>query len=128
MHPNLSGTSFTRYVVLILWIVISGIYISLAGQWIYLTLHDKEFADYTEHLLRVATMDPRSPGDLRNLMMTRARSLSLPLDENGIVISETGSRLRAIVRYEADVRIPIISRPVYRLSFEHDLSSRPQKY
>jgi hypothetical protein len=111
-----------RYARLLMWFTISATYILLMGRWVSLTMHDRAFADYLGHVVDSAAVEQRPAKEVRALLMAKAEDLSLPVQEQGIQITGGGESLRAVVRYEADLILPVLDRSVYRFGFEHDLS------
>jgi hypothetical protein len=50
--------------------------------------------------------------------------LSLPVQGDEIQINGNGEMLRAAVHYKADISLPIVNRPVYRMSFQHNRAAQ----
>jgi hypothetical protein len=103
-----------------LWVFLGFLYVSVLSQWITANNRDKLFIAYIDHVLQSAANEQRSASDIRALILLKAGDLSLPLDGDEIQINGRGNTLRAAVRYKADISLPIVNQPVYRMWFQHD--------
>lgn len=99
------------------------VYVSLISQWISVNSRDKRFTEYIDHVLQVAAHEQRNAKEVRTLILIEAKDLSLPVHEDEIRINGDGQKLMAAVHYRADIRLPIVNQPVYRMRFQHDLNS-----
>ena len=109
-----------QYLAVFLWVFLGFLYVSVLSQWITANNRDKLFIAYIDHVLQSAANEQRSASDIRALILLKAGDLSLPLDGDEIQINGRGNTLRAAVRYKADISLPIVNQPVYRMWFQHD--------
>jgi hypothetical protein len=100
--------------------VIGLTYFSLAGQWISISMRDRNFVQYMEHTVQTAASEARSPKEIKTLVLYRAEQLSLPLSEDQIRVYGAGDKLRVLINYGDDIRMPVVDEQVYRLSFDHE--------
>lgn len=123
LYRSVMGRDAFRYMRFLLWFTLAAAYVSLASRWITLEIHDRAFAQYLDHVVQLAANEDRPAREVRTLLLVKAVDLSLPVNEDAIRVSGGGSGdLRAVVRYEADLRLPILEHLVYRIGFEHDLT------
>jgi hypothetical protein len=111
-----------KYVALGLWLVVAGMFFSLARQWITYSSADKQLTEYTEGLIHRTALDRRSAKDERTLIQIKAEELSIPLQPEQILISGQGTKLQVAINYDAEIRIPIVHRSLYRMEFVHNLA------
>jgi hypothetical protein len=114
----------TRYVVLGLWLLISVMYFSLAGQWIVYSSDDKQFVQYVQHVVQIAAADHRPAKEVRTLLLVKAEELSIPLQYDQINITGEGDTLRTVIYYDTELKIPVLNHVVYRMEFTHDLNHK----
>jgi hypothetical protein len=119
------GTQRPHYVALLLWMFLGFLFVSLFSQWFTTNSRDAAFTEYIDHVIRVAANEHRSAKDVRALILIKAGDLSLPVQGDGIQINGNGQTLRAAVKYETDIRMPIVNQPVYRMRFQHDRALGP---
>jgi hypothetical protein len=108
-----------RHVVMFLWIFLGFLYFSLFSQWLSINWRDKLLVEYIDHVIQVAASEQRPAKEIRALILTKAEDLSLPVQGDWIQIDGYGQTLRAAVRYKADISMPIVNQPVYRMRFQH---------
>ena len=108
-----------RYGVLLLWMVLGFLYFSLCSQWVAINWRDKQLVEYIDRVIRVAAIEQRSAKEIRALILIKAENLSLPVQGDGIQVDGYGQTLTATVRYKADISMPIVNQPVYRIRFQH---------
>lgn len=111
-----------NYVAMFLWVFLGFFYVSLISQWLTINSRDKLLTDYINSVIQVAANEQRSAKEVRALILIKAGDLLLPVQGDEIQINGSGQSLRAAVRYKADISMPIVNQPVYRLSFRHELS------
>jgi hypothetical protein len=113
-----------RYVALFVWMLLGFLYFSLFGQWVTVSRRDKLFTEYIDHVIQVAANEQRPAKEVRALLLVKAEDLSLPVQGDAIQITGSGQTLRAAVHYKADISMPIVNQPVYRMRFDHDLTPK----
>src|SRR5436190_22180311 len=92
-----------RYVAFGLWLLVIVVYFSLAGQWVSASADDKQFAEYTQHVVQIAADEHRPAKEVRTLLLVKAEELSIPLQYDRIDITGEGETLRTIVRYDTEI-------------------------
>ena len=112
-----------RYLAAFAWLFLGFMYVSLISQWLTVNRRDQLFAAYTDRVIQVAANEQRPAQEVRALLLIKAEDLSLPLQGNDVQISGKGQTLRATVHYKADISMPIVNQPVYRMRFDHDLGT-----
>src|ERR1051325_9756678 len=112
--------SHRHYVAVFLWVFLGFLYVSLLSQWITVNNRDKLFTDYIDHVLESAANQQTTAGDVRALILIKAGDLSLPVHGDELQVHGNGQTLRAAVQYKADLSLPIVNQPVYRMQFQHD--------
>jgi hypothetical protein len=116
----------TRFsIAIFMWTLLVLLYICMMSQWFTISRRDKLFAQYIDHAIQIAANEHDSVKEVRALLLLKAADLLLPIQADGIDVRGSGKTLRAIVHYKADISMPIINQPAYRMSFEHDLTSKP---
>jgi|ERR1051326_3606070 hypothetical protein len=116
-------SSRRQYYALFLWLLVGFFFASLIGQWITIDMRDKAFAQYIDHVIQVAANQQRPAKEARALILIKAEDLSLPVRGDGVQINGNGQTLRATVNYKADIMMPIVNQPVYRISLRHESRS-----
>ena len=112
------------YVGLGLWLVVSLMYFSFLGQWILYSSDDKQFTQYMQHVVQIAATEHRPVKEVRALLLVKAEELSIPLQYDQIDITGEGETLRTVVYYDAEIKLPVLNRVVYRMEFSHDLNHK----
>jgi hypothetical protein len=126
MQDSLSHPSSKRYVALLLWLLIAGVFVSLVWQWIALSSSDKELTEYVESLLRRSAIDRRPAKDIRTLVLMKAGQLSIPVQDEEINITGQGESLQTTIGYNAEIKIPLLNRALYRMQFSHNVRVKSQ--
>jgi hypothetical protein len=111
-----------HYFAMLLWTFLCFLYVSLMSQWLTVNSRDQVLTEYIDHVIDIAANEHRTPKEVRALILIKAGDLSLPVQGDGIQINGNGQTLRAAVQYQADIRMPIVNLPVYRMRFQHDRS------
>ena len=125
MFQDVRGNQAQRYALIFLWTCLGFFYVSLISQWITLSTRDKMFTESTNHLMQAASTRKLSANEVRALLLIKAEDLSLPVHRGDFNISGTAQTLRATVRYQEDISMPIVNQPVYRMRFTHDFKLKP---
>jgi hypothetical protein len=99
------------------------LYVSLVSQWFAANTRDKRLTEYIDQVIQVAASEQRPAKEVRALILIKAGDLSLPVHGDEIQINSDGQTLRAAVQYKADISMPIVNQPVYRMTFHHDRHS-----
>jgi hypothetical protein len=113
--------SIKSYTALGFWLVLAFVFLSLGKQWIVFTSADKQLTEYVDNLERQAALQHRPATDIRTLVMLKAEQLSIPAQEHQITVTGQGETLRTIIAYDAEIRIPVVDRVLYRMEFNHNL-------
>ena len=114
-----------HYLAMLLWMFLCFIYVSLMSQWLTVNSRDQVLTEYIDHVIDIAANEHRSAKEVRAMILIKAGDLSLPVQGDGIQIDDNGQTLRAAVQYQADIRMPIVNLPVYRMRFQHDRPLKP---
>ena len=117
-----------RYIVLSSWLLVAGLFFSLAWQWIKFTSADRQFTEYVDSLLRRSVFDHRPAPQIRLLVRLKAEQLSIPVQNERINITGEGETLRTVITYDTEIKLPLTNRVLYRLEFSHNLGGEPQGY
>jgi hypothetical protein len=117
------GDTARRTVAILTWTFLSFLYICLISQWLVISMRDKLFTDYTGNSIQIAATEDHPGKEVRAQLLMKAVDLSLPIHAEGIDVTGTGESLRATIHYVADISMPIVNQPVYRMSFKHDLAA-----
>ena len=118
------GRTAERYVALCLWVIVAVMFFSLASQWVLRSSYDRQFTEDVQGVLQRSATENRSPKDVRSLILIKADQLSIPLQFERVNVQREGDNLRAVIDYDAEIRIPVIGNVVYRMQFNHDLRNR----
>jgi hypothetical protein len=114
-----SRSSNKTRVTLLLWVLVAFFYFYLSWDYIRITTHDQEFADYLRHVVQLAGKDGRPARDIRQLLLVKAEQLELPIRRDQIQIRGGGTSLNVVVNYDVDIEIPLIQSQVYTKNFDH---------
>jgi hypothetical protein len=129
MEDNGNGIfrSLKSYTTLGLWLVLAFVFLSLGKQWIVFTSADKQLTEYVDNLERQAALQHRPAKEIRTLVMLKAEQLSIPAQDDQITVTGQGETLRTIIAYDAEIRLPVVDRVLYRMEFNHNfgLPARP---
>jgi hypothetical protein len=123
--PNVSKRQIQRYTALFLWVVAGVLFFSLAKQYILLTSSDKEFVEYAQSLIHRAAVDRRAAASVRNLLLTKAGELSIPLQDQQLKVTGHGDTILTVISYQAAIKLPLSDTVLCRLQFDHTLNHRP---
>jgi hypothetical protein len=121
------GGSIQKYVMLGFWVLLAGTFISLAAQWISFTSSDRQLTEYADSLVRRAAIERLPARDVRALVQQKAAELSIPVQEQGVSVTGLGETLTTSIAYGEEIKVPIMNRVVYRMSFTHYLAGVPLK-
>jgi len=116
---SLGGTTNLRRVTLLLWVLVAVFYFYLSYDYIRVTTHDRQFAEYLQYVVQLAGNQGRSAKDVRELLIRKAEQLSLPLEGEQIVVRGAGDSLNVAVNYDVDIEFPLIQREFLTKKFEH---------
>jgi hypothetical protein len=111
--------SNAKRLVLLLWILVAIFYFYLSYNYIIVTMNDRQFDDYLQHVVQIAGIERRPAKDIRDLLLVKAEELALPLHREQIVVTGVGDTLGVTVNYDVDIEIPLLQRQVYTKAFEH---------
>jgi len=117
--------SVKKYIALFLWLMTAALFFSLAAQWIDFSSSDKKLTEYAQSILQRASLDRRPPIEVRNLVLSKATQLSIPLEQARLVISGQGDSLETNIAYHAEIKIPVLDQVLYRMEFQHHLIPKP---
>src|ERR1051325_7694984 len=113
-----------HYFATLLWMFLGFVFVSLFSQWFTNNSRDAVLTQYIDHVIQNAANEHHSAKEVRALILIKAGDLLLPVQGDGIQINGNGQTLRAAVKYEADIRMPIVNQSVYRIRFQHDRALR----
>jgi hypothetical protein len=119
--------SFQRYVKLGFWVLFAAVFFSIAAQWTMFTSADRQLTEYTDGLVHRAAIERLPSRDVRLLVLQKAEKLSLPVQDAGVSVTGQGETLGTSIVYNAEIRLPIVNRIVYRMEFTHALSGKSLK-
>jgi hypothetical protein len=117
------GDTARRTVAILTWTFLSFLYISLVSQWLVISMRDKSFTHYIDQSIQIAATEDHPGRDVRAQLLMKAEDLTLPIHADGIDVTGIGKTLKATIHYQADISMPIVNQPVYRMSFKHDLAA-----
>jgi hypothetical protein len=121
--------SFQRYLALGLWVLIGALFLSLAHQWVSYSSSDKQFSEYLQSMIQRAALDHRQAMDVRTLVMSKAKELSIPIQGERVRITGQGDSLRTVIDYDAEIKIPLVDHVLYRMEFNHNFGYQaPRPY
>jgi len=121
----LARTLNVKRLVLLVWVLVAVFYFYLSYDYIRVSRSDREFADYLHHIVQVSGNDRRASKDIRDLLLTRAGELSLPVSREQIVVKGSGESLDIAVNYSVEIEIPVIRQEIYSKKFEHHVKYQP---
>lgn len=108
-----------RRIALLLWVLVACFYFYLSYDYIRITMDDRKFEDYMQHVVQLAGTEGRPAKEIRALLLVKADQLSLPVRGEQIVVRGGGGTLDVAVNYDVDIEIPLIQREIYSEKFEH---------
>src|ERR1051326_4066256 len=109
-----------HYFAMLLWMFLGFLFVSIFSQWFTTNSRDASLTQYIDHVIQDAANQHHSAKEIRALILVKAGDLPLPVQGDGIQINGSGQTLRAAVKYQADIKMPILNQPVYRMRFQHD--------
>jgi hypothetical protein len=112
-----------RGVAVLTWSFLGFLYICLISQWLTISSRDKLFRQYIDDSIQVAAKEHHPAKELRAQLLIKAADLSLPVQADEVDVSSVGKTVRAIVRYKADISMPIVNKPIYQMSLRHDITA-----
>jgi hypothetical protein len=110
--------------VLLVWILVAIFYLNLSYDYIRVSMHDDEFADYLQYVVQVAGEEQRPAKEVRQLILVKADDLDLPVRGEQITVAGLGQALKIAVTYDVDIQLPIFERGIYRKLFQHEVAYR----
>lgn len=123
-NPTPRRPNWTReYFIVGGWLLVVLLFGSIMRQWVSISSSDRQFTEYAEGLLQQAVIDHRTTRDIRTLLLLKAEELSIPLLPERISISVDTGRMRTIMSYDTQIRIPFIDRVLYRMQFHHNINT-----
>ena len=114
-----------NYFAVFLWVFLGFLYFAVVSQWITINNRDKQLTEYIDQVLHNAASEQRSAKEVRALILLKAGDLSLPVQGDEIQVLGGGQTLQASLHYKADINLPIVNQPVYRMTFEHNRGLGP---
>lgn len=87
-------------------------------------MSDREFSTYLQYAVQISGQENRSPRELRQLILSKAEELSLPVESAKVLIQGEGQRLNVAVSYHVDTTVPLLSRGMLRREFSHKAAYR----
>jgi hypothetical protein len=111
-----------RFIAWFMWGFIGFVCLCLLSQWLTFSRRDEIFTAYADHVVQLGVKQRTSAQDVRASLLVKADDLSMPIRPEEIYVTGSGPTLKATVRYYADLSVPVINQPVYRVRFNHDLS------
>jgi len=108
-----------KRIVLLLWILVAIFYFYISYDYVRITMSDRQFSDYLQHVVQIAGTERRPAQEIRALILVKAEQLGLPVRGDQIYISGGGDSLNVAVNYDADIEIPILQRQIIPKHFEH---------
>ena len=117
----------TKRIVLLLWVLVAFFYFYLSYDYIRITMNDRQFVEYVQHIVQIGGNEHRPAKEIRALVLIRAEELSLPVRGDQITVLGGGDSLNVAVKYDVDIEIPLLQREIYTKRFEHKVTYR-QRY
>ena len=115
----LAQPSNVKRLVLLLWALVAFFYFYLSYDYIRVTMNDREFTEYLQHIVQIAGAERRPEKDVRELLLEKAGQLSLPLRRDQIAVRANLNSFDVAVNYAVDIEVPLIRREIYTKKFEH---------
>jgi hypothetical protein len=115
----LAQPSNLKRLVLLVWALVAFFYFYLSYDYIRVTMNDREFNDYLQHIVQVAGSERRPEKDVRDLLLLKAGQLSLPVRRDQIAVHTNLNSLDVAVNYDVDIEVPLTRREIYTKKFEH---------
>jgi hypothetical protein len=115
---------FQGGVAVLTWSFLGFLYICLLSQWLTISSRDKLFTQYIDDSIQLAAKEHHPIKELRAQLLIKAAELSLPIQADAVDVSSIGKTVRAIVRYKADISMPIVNKPIYQMNLRHDITAK----
>jgi hypothetical protein len=113
-----------RFVIaMLMWGFFGFICLCLVSEWVTLNRRDQVFTAYAEGVIQTGMQQGSSAKDIRALLLLKANDLLMTIRPEELRVTGSGQTLKATVRYYADLSMPLVNQPVYRVRFNHDLAS-----
>lgn len=119
---RIGANANAKRIVLLLWVLVAFFYFYLSYDYVRVTMNDKQFVEYLQHIVLVAGNEHRPAKEIRALVLIKAEELSLPVRADQITVLGGGDSLNITVNYDVDIEIPLIQRQVYTKKFEHKVN------
>src|ERR1051325_6339637 len=105
--------------VLLFWVVVAILYGYFSYNYIRVDMKDRQMDDSLQHLVQLAGNETRPHKDVRELALTHAEELGLPISGDQITIDGSGHNLTISLDYDMGINFPIIRRSLYRHYVHH---------
>jgi len=117
--PTTSSGSYSKRLVLLIWLLVGFFYFFLSWGYIRVTMDDQKFSEYLQYVVNIAGSGERPAKEIRALILVKAEQLNLPVRGDQIAIAGVGSTLNVQVNYTVDIDIPVIQSTVYKKEISH---------
>ena len=97
---------------MLVWLLVAFFYFYLSYDYIRVTMHDDEFADYLKYVVQVAGEEQRPAKEVRQLILVKAEDLDLPVRGEQINVTGLGQAMKISVVYDVDIQLPILDRGI----------------
>src|SRR5262245_54356337 len=111
--PTTSSGSYTKRLVLLIWLLVGFFYFFLSWGYIRVTMDDQRVSEYLQYVVNIAATEERPAKEIRALLLVKAEQLNLPIRGDQILIAGMGSTLNVRVSYTVDIDIPVVQSTVY---------------
>lgn len=111
-----------RSIAMFTWGFLGFICLCLLSQWVSFNRRDQAFTAYADRLIQIGVKQQSTARDVRAWLLIKANDLSMTIRPEEIRVTGDGPTLKATVHYYADLSMPVVNEPVYRVSFRHDLA------
>jgi hypothetical protein len=108
-------------IALLMWALVAFFFFYLSYDYVLISMHDKQFVDYSQYVVQLAGTEGRTARDIKELLLVKAEQLSLPLTNDQIEIKGGGPSLNVIVKYDVDIDFPLSQRQIYTKAFAHNI-------
>jgi uncharacterized protein YajQ (UPF0234 family) len=78
-------------------------------------------------MVQRAAIERRQARDVRTLVMSKAKQLSIPIEDEQLRITGQGDTLRTIIAWDAELKIPLVDHVLYRMEFNHNFGYQPPR-
>jgi hypothetical protein len=100
--PTISSGSYSKRLVLLIWMLVGFFYFFLSWGYIRVTMDDQQFSEYLQHVVNIAGSEERPAKEIRALLLVKADQLNLPVRGDQIAIAGSGtfaSATRSILKF-----------------------------